>query len=88
MRGMLSIGDGTGVIGPAGWATPGLVGRGNRPVASGVGRTTVGGDRYSYRVRRALFASIVWDRDWLRCLGVTVYCEAMSSFAARLVTGC
>jgi hypothetical protein len=25
-----------------------------------------------YRVRRARFASIVWDRDWLRCLGVTV----------------
>ena len=25
-----------------------------------------------YRVRRARFASTVWERDWVRCLGVTV----------------
>jgi hypothetical protein len=26
----------------------------------------------NYGVRPARFASTVWDRDWVRCLGVTV----------------
>lgn len=51
---------------------PGLVG--GRAVSGlwrRVGQTVaVIGD--IYRVRRARFASIVWDRDWLRCLDVTV----------------
>lgn len=69
MTGMPSLGDGTGSC-VAGWH-PRLVGR---KIASGFwfGRTTGSGDLDIYRARRARFASIVWDRDWLRCLGVTV----------------
>ena len=46
-------------------------GGGRASVVAGRSPGGIGG-RDSYRVRRARFASIVWDRDWVRCLGVTV----------------
>jgi hypothetical protein len=36
---------------------------------------------------RARFAVTACDRAWVRCFGVTVCREAISSFAAHLVTG-